>query len=174
MGSKIITARMVVDPTAGLGSFVVPLLGDPGEKRAYRLLSFGASGLITGSSGADGCIVALQDGDIEPGILSTAESGRAQRFATADGMYEQDLSITWSLGLSASGGGQSGFTSQQKEWWPGFVTANPQLLILTVRSISAKRIMAHLEYEQIAVSPMDWAELKHRATVVDLVFPVDS
>ena len=172
--SKIITARIALDSTSGLDTFASPLLVGPGEKRAYRLLSFGVSGIITGSSGADGVFVAIQDGEIEPTLLDVVETGRAQRFVNGDAMFLEELSILWSLGLPATGGGQSGFVSSQKNWSPGFVTANALTILTAVRFVNLKRFMVHLEYDQIAVSPREWTELKHRSSVVDLLSTIDT
>ena len=171
--SKIVTARINFNPTEGQDTFVVPMLGDPGEKRAYRLLSFGVTGALTGSGGSDGVVVALQDGEIAPALVSTLAAGRAQRLVNADGIFDDELSIAWSLAISATGSGQ-GWSSEQKAWVPGWLTANPISILFNVLATGFKRMMLHVEYEQVSVSNREWTELKHRSTVVDLLWSIDT
>jgi len=171
--SKIVTARINMNTTAGQGTFVVPMLTDPGEKRGYRLLSFGITGALTGAGGSDGIVVALQDGEIEPGLLAVTETGRAQRFNNTDGMFDDELSVAWSLAIASTGSGQ-GYSTEQKNWWPGFITANPLSILFNTIATGFKRILVHLEYEQVSMTLREWVELKHRSPVVDLLWGIDT
>ena len=169
--SKVTTARINLNPTEGQETVAIQMLGDPGERKAYKLLSFGLSGAMTGAGGSDGVIVALQDGRIDEVLLDPDEAGQATRFVNTDGIFDDQLSVSWSLAISATGSGL-GWSSAQKVWVPGWMTANPQIALINMLATGFKRLMVHLEYEQVSVSAREWTELKHRSTVVDLLWDI--
>jgi len=172
---KITTARINLNPTEAQDTFSIQMLGAPGQKRAYRLLSFGISGALTGAGGSDGVIVGLQDGGVEPALIdsSAVASGDAQRLTNADAMFDSELSVIWSLAISATGSG-NGWNSTQKNWFPGFLTPNPITILFNVLATGFKRMMVHLEYEQVSVSSKEWTELKNRSPVVDLLWTIET
>lgn len=173
---NVVTAKVEFDVAAPAGTYAFRLLPETIEGRVYRIESLVATGVITtGAVSFEGILCALHDGEIEPDLLDQATAaGKAVPLVAANGIMTENLNIYHSAGLTATAGGNSGFSSISSQWPNGLLdTPNAQWLLLTVFNAAVKSVLVHLGYSDVRMRIAEWAQLKHRGSVVDIVQTVE-